>query len=167
MSDGGRLAFIACFLSTVAAGPAGTQAARDTLDVLFVGNSYVYFNDLPALLDSMSASLDGPLIRTEAHTHGGTTLRRHIESGHVAEMLEDGAPNGMTWDRVILQGQSALGTPLADAESGTLGDSGDFLAAIRELAVLIEEAGSEPVLYMTWPTTCRYSFLRARLVRRS
>ncbi len=147
------LFFVASFLVLVvpqaqAQAQAQTQAqeARETRDVLFVGNSYIYFNNLHELVAAFSAKLDGPLLRTQAHTHGGYTLRQHLEDGHVADALVAGPADG-SWETVILQEQSSLG---GRGRSGKLGDPADFLAAVSELDALIGAVDAETMLYMTW-----------------
>ena len=138
----------AAFLCLVAA-PAAAQAPRDTIDVLYVGNSYTYFNNLPALVEGISAGLDGPFVRGAAHTHGGATLRGHLEDGHLPAILSRGPAAGGGWDRVVLHEQSTLGTRY-DPETGELGSPEAFHAAARELVARIRAQGAEPVLYMTW-----------------
>ena len=127
---------------------AASQAPADTLDVFFVGNSYIYFNNLPGLLEGIAAGLDGPPIRSGSHTIGGSTLRRHLDDGQLPDVL--GPRGGAAWDRVVLQEQSALGTPMADQATGRLGSPDAFHSALRELAPLIRGLGAEPLLYMTW-----------------
>ena len=139
------LVLIASLLPLVVS-PAQAQEARETHDVLFVGNSYIYFNNLHELVAAFSTELDGPLLRTHAHTHGGYTLRRHLEDGHVADLLAAGPADG-SWETVILQEQSSLG---GRGRSGKLGDPADFLDAVSELDALIGAANAETMLYMTW-----------------
>lgn len=115
--------------------------------VLFVGNSYVYYNNLPELVEAIAFELSGPLLEAEAHTHGGFTLQAHLDDGHIAELLRTGDQNGNPWGTVILQEQSSLGTR---GRSGVLSEPREFYAAVREMDVLIDSAGAEPQLYMTW-----------------
>ena len=49
---------------------------RDTLRVLFVGNSYTYYNNLIQMVSLISDSLDTKLICTKS-TVGGTNLGEH------------------------------------------------------------------------------------------
>ena len=125
------------------ASSAGCQVPRDSIDVLLVGNSYIYFNNLPGMLEGISTALDGPIVRAVAHTHGGETLRGHVDSGHLSPILAE------TWDWVVLQEQSTLGAEY-DRETGELGDPDAFHSATRELATMIRGAGMMPALYMTW-----------------
>ena len=120
----------ALFVVTVAS--VGCQPPRDTVDVLFLGNSYTYFNNLPEMVLAISTALDGPVVRGAGHTHGGQTLRGHLDDGHVPGALSAGPERGGDWEWVLLQEQSTLGAEY-DGESGTLGS-----------------AGARPALYMTW-----------------
>ncbi len=125
------------------------QVARDTLDVLFVGNSYIYFNNLPALVEGMSEALDGPYIRGAAHTRGGATLQEHLDDGDLSDLLAPG-PNGEpAWDWVFIQEQSTLGTAY-NRETGVLGSPAAFYVAASELVARIRAAAAQPGLYMTW-----------------
>ena len=52
---------------------------RDTLRVLFVGNSYIYYNNLPQMVSLLSDSLNTKLICKKS-TFGGATLGDHWNS---------------------------------------------------------------------------------------
>jgi hypothetical protein len=64
-------------ISVVAAlsASAECQMPRETVDVLFVGNSHIYFNNLPEMIEGISIELEGPIVRGAAHTHGGHSLK--------------------------------------------------------------------------------------------
>ena len=126
------------------------QTVEGPIDVLFLGNSYIYFNNLPSLVERISEALDGPKIRSGIHTHGGFTLQGHLEDGHVPDVLQRTDNGADAWDRVVLQEQSSLGTRLADPSAGRLGEPNDFHRATRALAEMIRDRGAAPLLYMTW-----------------
>lgn len=140
---------LTCALVVAGVGSAACQAPRDSIDVLLVGNSYIYFNNLPALIRGVSDALDGPVVRVVGHTRGGQTLRGHLDDGQVAELLTEGPDDGQ-WEWVILQEQSTLGAPYADDEAGTLVAPDGFHAAARELVALAREVDARPGFYMTW-----------------
>ena len=52
---------------------------RDTLRVLFIGNSYIYYNNLPQMVSLISDSLNTKLICKKS-TYGGATLGDHWNS---------------------------------------------------------------------------------------
>ncbi|MEQ9399041.1 MAG: SGNH/GDSL hydrolase family protein [Longimicrobiales bacterium] len=142
-------AAVAALLLAVCAAPADAQAP-DTLDILFLGNSYVYYNNLADQLEGLSAALAGTYLRTAHHLHGGFTLRRHLDDGHVPAVLDGPAPDGAPWDRVVIQGHSRLGVPYADEAAGTLGDPTAFASGAGEVIDMVEARGSSAMLYMTW-----------------
>jgi hypothetical protein len=67
-------------------------------NVLFLGNSYTYFNDLPAMVRNL-ASAAGLSATTTSNTPGGQTLQ-----GHTSTSI--GTINSGNWDVVVLQEQS-------------------------------------------------------------
>jgi len=136
-------------LALLASAPAAAQAP-DTVDVLFVGNSYVYYNNLADQLETMSEGLDGPVLRTAHHLHGGFSLQRHLEDGHLPGVLDTPAPDGRSWDRVVVQEHSRLGVPYADEDTGELGDRQPFRTTVTEVVRMVRERGATPLLYMTW-----------------
>ncbi|MDE3002155.1 MAG: hypothetical protein OXU39_03230 [Gemmatimonadota bacterium] len=147
-----RVAFAAlCFSLFFSPQSARAQAMeRDTVDVFFLGNSYVYYNNLADQLARISESLPGPVLRTSHHLHGGYSLRRHLEDGHLPSVLEASGPDGENWDVVIVQEQSRLGVPYADEEAGVLGDPTSFLQSVAEVGDIVSENGAAMLLYMTW-----------------
>ena len=90
-----RLPSLVVLLLMVSAAPVLGQRGGDTLSVFFLGNSYIYFNDLPDILEGISQGLDGPRVTTASHTHGGFTLRRHLEDGHLPGHHALGDPDGL------------------------------------------------------------------------
>ena len=136
-------------LSVLAAAPVAGQEARDTLDVFFVGNSYIYFNNLPGLVEGISEKLDGPHLKTASHTHGGHRLSEHLSDGHLPSALQSDGSMSQTWDFVVLQEQSALAT-VTDTVTGELGSPVEFQRAVHDLASQVRNLGATPALYMTW-----------------
>lgn len=125
---------------------AGAQHAGDDdlvpAKVLFVGNSFTYYNN--SLHNHYSA-----LVRSSGHDFDTPRVTRimTISGGHLPE--HRGGLPGMVasedWDVVVMQGHS-LG-PISDATARP------FRAAAREYAALIREHGARPVLFMTWAYT--------------
>jgi len=112
---------------------AGTP--RDPLEVLFIGNSYTAFNNLPAMLEELAGTSDGRTIRAVRHTFGGCTLKRHVEEKDAIGRIRSG-----DWDVVVLQEQSLMpvvGRPLMHEYA-------------RRLHAEIERLGARTVFYLTW-----------------
>ncbi|GEM_PF-6981219 len=102
--------------------------------VLFVGNSYVYFNDLPGLLTQLAAA-GGAIVETESVAVGGMTLLGHLRHGEAVARIREGG-----WNAVVLQEQS---TRPIDAPAV-------MHAAARQLADEAASVGAGVVLFLTW-----------------
>ncbi len=105
--------------------------------VLFLGNSYTYVNDLPAVFAELARSA-GKNVETGMVASGGETLAQHAAS---AESLD--AIRNTRWQFVVLQEQSEI--PAVEALR-----QGQMYAAARSLADAIRAAGATPVLLETW-----------------
>jgi hypothetical protein len=118
----------------------------DTLGVLFVGNSYTYYNDLPALLEGMAAAqAEGPSVRVGMVAMGGASLLDHVEGRSAIEAIRSGL-----WDVVVLQEQSTFGTVhLVDGRYRPEDPEGMWEAG-RRLHREVEAAGARPILMEHW-----------------
>jgi hypothetical protein len=76
------------------------QTVNKTLNVLFLGNSYTYSNNLPDLLDSL-ASAKGDVLNYDQNTPGGHTFNNHFNNATSISKI-----HSQNWDYVILQAQS-------------------------------------------------------------
>ena len=74
------------------------------LKLAWVGNSYVYYNDLPTMLASMLAACAAVECAHRQVTPGGERLSGHASNPKVAAMLGGGGP----WDVIVLQDNSAV-----------------------------------------------------------
>lgn len=114
-----------------------SSAQTDTARILFVGNSFTYFFNLPQVVSAMALSQDTVLI-TRQSTVGGSNLEQHWkgEKGtKTRELLEES-----DWDYVVFNNHSlsAIETP----ES--------FMTYGKKFADLVREKGAEPIFMMTW-----------------
>jgi hypothetical protein len=112
-------------------------AQKDENRVLFVGNSYTYFWNLPQLVSAMGKEI-GANIYTEQSTAGGVNWKQHwnAEKGlKTRELIEEGS-----WDAVVLQNHSL----------STVRNKEEFLEYGRKLISLVKEVGAKPILYITW-----------------
>lgn len=108
--------------------------------VLFFGNSFIFYNDLPSMFLKLSWSGG---IRADVYelSEGGYRLERFADPD---DELGAVAYQGLTdydWDYVILQEQSRL--PTMEAETM-------MYPAARTLDELIRKAGGQTVFLMTW-----------------
>ncbi len=105
-----------CFvLHAVANCPAlrSSQAGppRRSVRVLFVGNSYTAYNDLPWVTKQLALSVPGTKpLEVASVALMGATLKEHWEDGFALRRIREGGP----WDYVVLQGQSRM--PLTNPE---------------------------------------------------
>src|SRR5687767_8004255 len=98
-----RLVLAAC-LTTVACGDDPAAPEKDTIRVLFIGNSLTGSNDLPAMLEALAAASGPPAIRVAAVTRDGFSLEDHWNESDARARIA-----GARWDWVVLQqGPSAL-----------------------------------------------------------
>ncbi|NDI98560.1 T9SS type A sorting domain-containing protein [Flavobacterium sp. LaA7.5] len=73
-----------------------------TRKVLFIGNSYLYTNDLPLMIENVAASAGDQLIQ-DSNTIGGYTL-----SEHATNTVTQTKITAQDWDYIVLQEQSQL-----------------------------------------------------------
>jgi hypothetical protein len=134
------LASAACNGSQGPAGPKTGPAKR----VMFVGNSYTYFNNLPAIVQAL-AKAGGRSLEIVMFAPGGWKLKDHWEKGGARQALREGR-----WDFVILQDQSTLGVDLyVDGKTRVDGD-GIFRPYALTWSREIAKAGATPVFFLTW-----------------
>jgi hypothetical protein len=114
--------------------------ASDRLRVLFVGNSFTYVNDLPAIVAAMSRAAGGPKIDYRMVAFPGFSLEDHWRQGDARRAISDGP-----WDYVVLQ----QGPSASDDGREVL------LEYARRFAPLIRKAGATPAFYGVWPASVR------------
>ena len=107
------------------------------LRVLFIGNSFTFFNDLPGMFADLAGS-GGHQVDVAMSAYGGWTCEDHAESTQTLDMIAQGK-----WDYVVLQEQSRL-PALVDQRSEKM------YPAVRFLDEKIQENGANTVLFMTW-----------------
>ncbi len=118
-------------------------------ELLFVGNSYTYYNDLDQLVASFATSLPGaPIVTASRVASGGYRLPQHAsdaatDSTPLAAFLGTGPYP--SWTFVVLQDQSQIpGFPESQQERI------DSVAASVELARRAAEHGATTLLFQTW-----------------
>ena len=112
-------------------------AQKDTINVLFVGNSYTYYSDLPKIVSELSKSTV-TYINTKMSAVGGARLKYHYNQEHglkTKDLIKKGS-----FDIVVLQEQSM----------GTLTNKEEFLLYSKKLSDYIKEHGAEPYFFTTW-----------------
>jgi hypothetical protein len=114
-----------------------TPTVTGTTQVLFVGNSLTFVNDLPGVFAELARS-GGLEVEVDMSAQGGWTCADHATSAVTLDKIEQ-----QDWDYVILQEQSTL-PALADQREGQM------VPAVRLLNEKIRAGGANTVLFMTW-----------------
>ncbi|MFM7595181.1 MAG: hypothetical protein ACKO4Y_03275 [Flavobacteriales bacterium] len=70
------------------------------LNVLFIGNSYTYANDLPGTFSQIATAM-GDQVNVDSKANGGYTFQMHAQDPITYQKI-----NSQAWDYVIIQGQS-------------------------------------------------------------
>ena len=109
------------------------------IDILFIGNSYTYVNNLPEIFKNIAKSA-GIEVSVAAVTNGGWTLEKHASTEDVYGMTTDIVLKGKKFDIVVLQEQSIL--PAAETEK--------FREAVKILLEKVKANGAKPYFYCTW-----------------
>ncbi|MEZ4255702.1 MAG: hypothetical protein R3A78_08280 [Polyangiales bacterium] len=134
---------VACFVARAeasdpdpAARASSSATAAPELHVLFIGNSYTKFNNLPGMVTKIAESRPlGPVIRTSKNLQPGATLRHQWLRGGALESIQHGR-----YTHVVIQAHSL--------------DPFDRLSELKKYTRMfrheITRVGAEPVLYETW-----------------
>ncbi|MCU0227222.1 MAG: hypothetical protein MUF01_06245 [Bryobacterales bacterium] len=137
---------VLCFATMAVAQPAATDAANKPLRVLFIGNSYTGYSNLPYLLEQVSASQkNGPRIQTGQSLSGGKTLQWHWTQGQALKAIRQGG-----WDFVVLQEQSLLGNTPKAGENPYVNAPAQYEEFAAKFDAEIRKVGARTVLYATW-----------------
>lgn len=118
---------------------------RQELNVLFIGNSYTYYNNMSTTFFRGMVTKHGYKVYVDTILSGGYTLEAFANpadefGAKVAKALDPA--NVGKYDYVVLQEQSMR--PALDNRRD------QFFGAVRKLCAKIRAIGAEPVLYSTW-----------------
>ncbi|MEO7963766.1 MAG: hypothetical protein ABIT38_07645 [Gemmatimonadaceae bacterium] len=140
------LAVVGAILVGFGATPATARGQSDSLRVLFIGNSYTYFNNLPRLVQGLAESDAGSRpIAVRMIAPGGMTLKGHLAGNDALKAI-----GSRRWDFVVLQEQSALANPVMHGNEPEPGSPNVFFAAARSLDSAARARGAKTVFYETW-----------------
>jgi hypothetical protein len=115
-----------------------SQNTKDkNIKILFVGNSFTYFWNMPQMVNAM-AKLEKVPITIQQSTVGGSTFKQHYNKEKGTKTRDYLEKNN--WDYVILQ----------EFSTGPVYQLDDFKEYGAKLANLAKSKGAEPILYMTW-----------------
>ncbi|MBI2685809.1 MAG: SGNH/GDSL hydrolase family protein [Acidobacteria bacterium] len=116
------------------------HGAEAPLRILFLGNSYTYFNHLAGLVEGMARRP----VETQFVAVGGATLEALYTGSNALEVLR-----GSQWDLVVLQEQSTLGLSTFNGDFVINVPSG-FHTWARIWDREIRAAGAHTVFLNTW-----------------
>ena len=115
-------------------------AQQQIKKVLFIGNSYTYVNDLPALLSSVAQST-GDSVIYDSNCIGGYTFQLHSTNATTLQKIAQG-----NFDFVVLQEQSQLPSfPISQVQSSVYP-----YAKTLDSLINVANPCTETVFYMTW-----------------
>jgi hypothetical protein len=133
-----RFGFLAVFalLGLLAATAQPQDAQRkDEVQVLFIGNSFTYYHDLPKMISELAKAGKQRPMRYEKETPGGCTLEKHWKDGKALAKIQS-----RKWDFVVLQDHSTA----AQLKRDSMFDHG------KKFDAEIKKQGAKSILYMTW-----------------
>ena len=108
--------------------------------VLFIGNSYTYFADIPGIVQAFADSAGGDKLAVETVAYPDFALIDHWREGTAVKEIRKGQ-----WEWVVLQ-QGPSSTPINR-------DSLRLLASM--FAPEIDRAGARAALFAAWPAASR------------
>lgn len=128
---------VAIFLSSCGPTRCDDISGDECLQVLFVGNSYTFVNDLPNTFANLARS-GGHTVEVAMLAEGGATFVDHLSSTQFSSTL-----TSSTWDYVVLQEQSQI--PSIDTFR-----TQSMYPAARELVQQIRATSAQPIFFETW-----------------
>lgn len=128
-----RIFLTTCLLSLCSL--AGFAADAPPLKVLFIGNSYTFYNDLPKMLNDMAKAGRQRTLEIGRELPGGCTFEKHWKDGKAAAKIAE-----KKWDYVVLQENSMF--PIKQQKS--MAEYGAKLDAAAK------KQGAKTIYYLTW-----------------
>ena len=140
--------------------------AQQRKEVLFIGNSYTYVNNLPDLVKQIALSFGDSLIY-DSSTPGGSTFNTHTNNIQTLAKIKQ-----QQWDYVVLQAQSQE----PSFSPGQVANDTYPYAEILVDSIHANSSCTEPLFFMTWgrkygdqqncqfyPPICTYLGMQQRL----
>ena len=111
---------------------------KDTLKVLFVGNSFTYYYNLPQVVKAMSNESEKVFIDSRHSLVGGSNLSHHLNQEKGSQTIE--MLNTQAFDYVVLNHHSLAATDNVHS----------FFEVSEKIVDLIRSKGAKPLFMMTW-----------------
>ncbi len=140
--------------------------AQNNKKILFIGNSYIYSNSLPSVLQNLANAANDTIVYS-ASTPGGAQLVQHVSNANTLQFIRQGG-----WDYVIIQEQSQKPS-FSPAQVAN-----DVLPYAQQLndSIKLYNPCAETLFFMTWgrqngdqnncafyPPVCTYQGMQHRL----
>ena len=137
-----------------------------SIDVLFIGNSYTYSNNMPQMVSDIALSL-GDTLDFESSTPGGATFNSHSTNTTTLNKISQ-----KPWDYIVLQAQSQ---EPSFPPSQVTNDVYPYAQVLID-SIASNSSCTEPIFFMTWgrkygdqqncpfyPPICTYTGMQQRL----
>lgn len=150
-----RLILIAMLMALLHV-PVTNAENSDNVDVLFVGNSLTYYNDMPAMVSALYEA-HRPAVKVQAKVvaQPGASIADHLSDKEFNNVLETG-----DFDFVVVQ--EIGGWPLCpDDFEGCQGS----VPALKKAFALSRAARAKPIWYSTWQANREAQEALSNLVR--
>lgn len=121
-------------LLVAACKPASLPEVEEPINILFIGNSYTFVNEMPEIFAEL-AELGEHNVKVTTLAKAGYSLDDHVQDPQTRRLIRD-----ENWDYVILQEKSSL--PVLDIELMAQG--------VSQLIELAADQNSETILFMPW-----------------
>lgn len=110
------------------------------MKILFIGNSYTYYHDMPECIFAPMAKEAGLDVQVQAVTHGGYKLEWFADPENEEGKRLRSVVEGRHYDCIVLQ----------DHSLSTILDPAGFFGGLRSMKKLLEDKTDRFVLYATW-----------------
>ena len=122
-----------------------TQNDGKEVNILLVGNSSIYYNNMPKMLEAIAAE-NGVDLHVELIAFGGYTLQDHLNDGIFEKMLDS-----HRWDFVILNEQSTLGENYVVNGLPRVRESNSFYESVRRMKTKIRSKRAKTIVISLYP----------------
>jgi len=116
------------------------QSEKDSTRVLFIGNSYTHYHNMPKTVQEIAVTQQMKLAYTD-FTPGGSRLVQHLNNPEVVQAIKRG-----NWDFVILQEQSSAPAYTSEQVAETVYPAASSLDSL----VHVYNKNAKVIFYMTW-----------------
>ena len=114
-----------------------SQDAKSAKSVLFIGNSFSFYWNMPTLFEKIAES-EGVIFDVHSATESGASLKDHWYGEKKSQAVE--LIKNKSWDYVIMH----------DHSLATINKLEDFRTYGTNFCEIVKELGAEPILLMTW-----------------